>query len=236
VPRVLTVEEIERLIAASNTPLERAVVEVLYSTGVRLSELIALRVEDITFSEPGVIRVNRGKGDKDRIVLFGRRAAAAIEEYLNGRTTGFLFKAPARTGEFFGDHASWYARFCAYGQQRTVRLGKIRDLPEDEARAKFERLKNETPGFSAHPAGPYNARSIRRLLKHLAFRAKVAGVHPHAFRRAFATHTLENGADLRAIQDLLGHVNVTTTMIYTNLSAANLRTVHDRFHPHAKGD
>jgi integrase/recombinase XerD len=236
VPRVLTVEEIERLIAASNTPLERAVVEVLYSTGVRLSELIALRVEDMTFSEPGVIRVLRGKGDKDRIVLFGSKAATAIREFLGERRSGFLFEAPPRVGQFFTHWRSWYARFYDGGQQLTVRLGKIRDLSEAEARAKFERLKAETPAFHPHPVRPYNARSIRLLLKRLAFRAKVAGVHPHAFRRAFATHTLERGADLRAIQDLLGHVNVTTTMIYTNLSAANLRTVHDRCHPHAKGD
>jgi integrase/recombinase XerD len=236
VPRVLTVEEIERLIAASTTPLEKAVIEVLYSTGVRISELIALRVEDITFSEPGVIRVNRGKGDKDRIVLFGRKATAAIEEYLKGRTTGFLFEAPTRTGEFFGDHGSWYARFYDGGQQRTVRLGKICDLSEMDARAKFDRLKAETLGFHAHPVRPYDARSIRLLLSRLAFRARVAGVHPHCLRRAFATHLLEGGADLRAVQDLLGHVNVTTTMIYTNLSAANLKQVHERCHPHANGD
>lgn len=178
IPRVLTVEEIERLIAASVTPLEKAIVETLYATGVRLSELIALRVEDITFSEPGVIRVLRGKGDKDRIVLFGRPAAAAIREYLADRRSGLL--------------------------------------------------------FTAHPARPYDARSVRLLLNRLAFRARVAGVHPHAFRRAFATHMLERGADLRVVQDLLGHQNVTTTARYTNLSVLHLQSIHERFHPHAQ--
>ena len=236
VPRVLTVEEIERLIAASVTPLEKAVIEVLYSTGVRISELIGLRVEDITFSEPGVIRVLRGKGDKDRIVLFGTRAATAIREYLGDRRSGFLFEAPPRVGEFLSQGRSWFVRFYDGGQQREVRLGKIRDLSETEARTKFERLKADTPGFRPHPARTYNARSIRLLLKNLAFRARVAGVHPHAFRRAFATHMLEGGGDLRAIQDLLGHERVTTTARYTNLSVANLKQVHERCHPYANGD
>lgn len=179
VPRVLTVKEIERLIAAAQTPLEKAVIEVLYATGVRVSEFVRLRVEDITFSDPGVIRVNRGKGDKDYVVLFGQNAAAAIEAYLNGRKAGFLFEAEGH---------------------------------------------------------PYNARSIREILARVAFRANITGVHPHAFRRALASHMLEDGADLRAIQDLLGHQNITSTMYYTHLTARNLKAVYDRCHAHAKGD
>ena len=223
VPRVLTPDEIERLVAACETPLERAVVEVLYATGVRISELVALRVEDITFSEPGVIRVLRGKGDKDRIVLFGRHAAAAVGEYLGDRRSGFLFEAPARTGQLFKNFRAWYARFYVNGEQREVWLGRIRGeshrpgrgqrrlfLSEPEAREKFERMKADTPGFTAHPPRPYDARSIRLLLTRLAFRAGVAGVHPHSFRRSAATHMLASGADLRAIQDLLGHERVTS--------------------------
>jgi integrase/recombinase XerD len=248
VPRVLTVAEVERLIAASETPLERAIIEVLYATGVRISELTALRVENITFSEPGVIRVERGKGDKDRNVYFGKPATAAIGEYLNGRTTGFLFEAPAMTGEFIKPQLlegaghrrpnlhTWRGRYYANGVQHSVRLGKVRDMSEAEARQKLDQILAETPGFTAHPTGPYDARSIRLLLKHLAFRARVAGVHPHAFRRAFAIHMLEGGADLRVIQELLGHVNVTTTARYLNLSAANLKKVHERCHPHAQED
>jgi site-specific recombinase XerD len=284
VPRVLTVKEVERLAGAGQTPLEKAVVEVLYSTGVRISELVILRVEDITFSDPGVIRVLRGKGNKDRIVLFGRRAAMAIRNYLGDRRTGFLLEVPPSAGELLVLNASWYARFYVNGLPRTVRLGRARHrldssklcpervralhasgltwreiakklrvhlstalraskrpkpspcLSESDARAKFEELKRNTAEFK--PRGPrrYDARSIRLLLSHLAFRAKLAGVHPHALRRAFATHLLEGGADLRVVQELLGHVNVTTTAVYTNLSAAHLKQVHDRCHPHAKRD
>jgi len=233
-PRVLTLEEIDKLIAACETPLERAVIEVLYSTGVRISELVALRVDDITFSEPGVIRVHRGKGDKDRIVLFGRPARAAIEKYLNGRTAGFLFEAPARVGYVTSNRFSWLGRFYVDGVQQTITLGKLDSMSASEVRKMLQDTLAETPGFNPHPAGPYNARSIRLLVNRVAFRAGVRGVHPHAFRRACALHLLEGGADLRVIQDLLGHKFLSTTCRYTPLSAANLKQIHDQCHPHAK--
>jgi site-specific recombinase XerD len=238
VPRVLTVAEVERLIAASETPLERAVVEVLYGTGVRVSEFVALRVEDITFSEPGVIRVLRGKGDKDRIVLFGRKAKAAIERYLNGRATGFLFEAPERMGYVTSNRFSWLGRFYVDGVQQCMTLGRLDSISESEAHAKLQEILAKTPGFHLHPARPYDPRSIRLLLKRLAFRANVASaaVHPHSFRRAVATHMLESGDCLRATQELLGHSRVTTTQIYTNLSASKLVEVYTRCHPHAQED
>ena len=92
------------------TPLERAIIEVLYSTGVRISELTALRVENITFSEPGVIRVNRGKGDKDEM-LFRKPGLRQRFGSTSTAVDGFLFEAPARVGEFFARWRSWYARF-----------------------------------------------------------------------------------------------------------------------------
>jgi site-specific recombinase XerD len=234
IPRVLKVEEIDRLIAACKTPLERAVVETMYSTGVRISELVALRVEDVTFSEPGVIRVIRSKGDKSRIVLFGKKATVAIKEYLNGRTTGFLFEAPARIGCVTSNRGSWCGLFCIDGIQRQIRFGKIDSMTASEVRQMLTDTLAKTPGFHPRPAGAYNARSIRLLLSRVAIRAKVAGVHPHALRRAFATHMLEGGANLRVIQELLGHDVLSTTMLYTNLSGSDLKRIHDRCHPHAK--
>jgi site-specific recombinase XerD len=236
IPRVLTVEEIKRLIAASETPLERAVVEVLYGTGVRVSEFVALRVENITFSEPGVIRVERGKGDKDRNVYFGKPAAAAIQEYLGNRRTGFLFEAPPRVGYVTSNRFSWYGRFYVDGVQQIFTLGRIDSMSRSEAHSKLQDILGKMPGFHPHPARPYDARSIRLLLKRVAFRAKVTDVHPHVFRTADATHLLESGADLRSVQDLLGHARVTTTQIYTNLSASKLVEVYTRCHPHAQED
>ena len=239
IPRFLTVKEVDKLLAACETPFERAVVEVMYSTGVRISELVSIRVEDITFSSPGVIRIIRGKGNKDRIVLFGSKADAAIREYLGDRRTGFLFEAPARIGELIKSRwrkCSWYGRYYDNGVQREVRLGKVRDMSEAEAREKLDQILAATPGFTAHPARKYDSRSIRLALRRIAHRAKVPGVHPHSLRRAFATHLLEGGADLRVVQELLGHVNLTTTMLYTRFSNEDLKKIHTRCHPRAGGD
>ena len=232
---VPTHAEIEKMIAGAETPLERAVVEVLYATGVRISEFIALRIEEMTFSDTGVIRVLRGKGDKDRIVLFGSPAAKAIREYLGDRQSGFLFEAPARVGQFFKRQSSWYGRFYDDHVQREVRLGKICDLSEAEARAKFERLKAETPGFHAVPSRPYTREAIDGILRRVAFRAGVSRTTPHALRRAFASHPLQRGADLRVIQELLGHKSISSTMRYTKLTAENLMDIHNRCHPHGDG-
>jgi len=171
IPRVLTVEEIERLIAARRTPLQRALIETLYATGVRVSELVKIQLEDIDFANR-TIRVNKGKGGKDRIVLFGSKAVAALSEYLGDRKHGFLF--------------------------------------------------------------PLSTFHVRRIVRQLALRAGVQGAHPHAFRRAFASHLLAGGADLRTVQELLGHESITTTQIYTTLTNADVKAIHDRCHPHAE--
>jgi site-specific recombinase XerD len=203
-----------------------------YSTGVRISELVSIRVEDITFSSPGVIRITRGKGNKDRIVLFGSKADAAIRAYLGDRSTGFLFEAPPRIGELQRKWQTWWGRYYAHSVQQWVRIGKMRDMSEAEARERLDQILVETHGFTAHPARPYEKRSIRLALSRIAHRAKVPGVHPHCLRRAFATHLLEGGADLRVVQELLGHVNLTTTMLYTRFSNEDLKKIHTRCHPH----
>lgn len=182
-PRVLTVEEVEALIAASRTAFELAVIEVLYATGVRVSELLKIRLEDINF-QSGTIRVNKGKGGKDRLVPFGSHAGAAMSIYLSSRAEGFLFERSRKDG--------------------------------------------------AH--NPYSPDHIRKMLRRLAARAGVSGVHPHAFRRACATHMLASGAELRAVQELLGHEKLATTTLYTHLTVEDLKRIHERCFPRDKGE
>jgi site-specific recombinase XerD len=244
-PVVLTVEQVERLIGAARDPFEPAVTEVLYSTGVRVSELVKLRLEDVSW-ETRTIRVHRGKGGKDRVVLFGSYAEKAMREYQKWRpsTAGFLFEAPPRMGHLVirdqaGKHSkggSWYACFCVDRVQRFISLGPVRKIgPRACARKVFERLAAKIPGYRPVPARPYTVRAIGKLCHRLAHRAKLGRVHPHALRRAMASHMLQNGGNLRVVQDLLGHEGLNTTMRYTWLDANHIKKVHEKCHPHEGG-
>jgi len=233
-PRVLSVEEIERLIAAARNPFERAVVEVLYATGVRVSELVNLRLENIDFAEH-VILVKRGKGGEDRYVLFGRPASLAMRDYIASRPsrTGFLFEARAHEGRICQQVGHWYARFYVDGAQHEIAIGSVRELRTAKAaRREFERIATSFPGYRPKAARPYTARAIGLLVSRLARRAGLGRVHPHALRRAMACHMLASGANIRAIQELLGHERISTTTIYTHLTAQDLKKAHSRFHPH----
>jgi site-specific recombinase XerD len=176
-PRFLSVGEIERLIDATRTPLDRAVVEVLYATGCRLGGLIRMRVEHVNWRS-GSIRVVE-KGLKERIVLFGEKARLALHAYLGGRSTGPLF-------------------------------------------------------FQAGGRRPLSGDCVRRILHHASGRAGLGHVHPHTLRHSFATHLLNSGADIRYVQELLGHEFISTTAIYTHTAIADLCKVHEQFFP--KGD
>jgi len=236
-PRVLTLQEVEALIAAAQNPFERAVIETLYATGVRVSEFIQLRLENIDFGER-LILVKKGKGKKDRYVLFGARAAKAMRDYLDWRPSKtFLFEAPARHGVIVSSRKSWRARLFVDGVQREMRIGRLGQFRDAEAaRREFERIAAKIPGFKPVSARPYHPAAIRLVLKKLAHRAGVERVYPHSLRRAMACHMLSHGADIRAIQELLGHNSLSTTMIYTTLTAQELKRIHDNCHPRAQGD
>ena len=167
-PRVLSVEDVERLIAAARSHRDRAVIELLYATGCRVSELRTLRVEDVDLVAQSIL-VRRGKGGKDRLVLYGRKAAAALETHSGGRRSGPIFKL---------------SRAALWSIVRRVAQG-----------------------------------------------AGLEGVHPHTLRHSFATHLLERGADLRCIQELLGHTSLSTTQKYTHLQIESLRRTLEHFHP-----
>lgn len=237
IPRVLTVAEVKRLIDAASNLFERAIIEFLYGTGCRVSEVVKVRLEDVDFSggEVGSVRVKCGKGRKDRVVLFGRKAADAIRDYQAWRPSqaGYLFEAPARTGRVYIKGRHWYGRFYVGAKQREISVGSVVDLPTlADARKHFERIAGAIPGFTPISGRPCSARAICNLVHRLGHRAGLGRVHPHMLRRAFACHLLQSGGDLRAIQELLGHANLTTTMLYTSLTVADLKRVHETYHPH----
>jgi integrase/recombinase XerD len=188
-PRFLSLDDIDALLAASDgTPRglrDRALVEVLYATGLRASELCHLRVVDLR-TDQGFLQC-LGKGSKQRIVPLGDAATAAVRAYLSGGRTVLLR----------GRQSPWLF-VNARGGLRLSRVGCWKILKAQGRRA----------GIRAH-------------------------LSPHVLRHSFATHLLERGADLRAIQAMLGHADLTTTQIYTHVLEARLRDVYDRFHPRA---
>jgi integrase/recombinase XerD len=237
IPRVLTVAEVDRLIAAAKTPVEAAVAEFLYATGVRVGELVHIRLEDLDFAT-GVARVKKGKNSKDRIVLWGSKADAALRRMIEARPpeSGFLFEARSQTGSLRIMHGAWWGAAYINGVRTEARVGSISELPaRDDARRAFDRILAVTSGYKPKPPRPYTDRAIRLMLARMAVRAGIGRVFPHSLRRACATHLLEGGADLRVIQDLLGHERITTTCLYTSLSALKLKEIHTRCHPTAGG-
>jgi len=187
-PRSLALEDVDRLLAAPDVTTarglrDRALIEVLYATGLRVSELVGLRVSDVRLDQAYL--QCEGKGNKQRIVPLGDEAIEWVRcnlkggraELIKGKTSAWLF-VNARDGA------------------KLSRLGFWKVLKEYGRRA----------GIQAH-------------------------LSPHTLRHSFATHLLERGADLRAIQTMLGHADLSTTQIYTHVLEARLRQVYDRFHP-----
>ncbi len=197
-PKLASVEVIESLLSAAggDTPealRNRALIEVAYSCGLRVSELSGLRVTQVSFAE-SVVRI-RGKGGKERIVPFGKRAASALLDYLTrGR--------PLMCG--------------------TADSGKPVALPE----------KSGDFIFLSKRGLPMTRFGCAAVLKRLCAIAGYAGkLTPHTLRHSFATHLLEGGADLRVVQELLGHSSISTTEIYTHLDRDYLTEVVRTFHP-----
>ena len=191
-PSFLTVAEVDLLLAAPDRRTDRGardgtMLETLYATGLRVSELVKLRLPDINFEAGYLITV--GKGGKQRLVPLGEAAVAALRSYVEGQRPHFL--RPGRG-------ANTDALFLTRLGRRMTRQGFWKIL-----------------GSYARAAG------IRKEIS------------PHKLRHSFATHLVERGADLRAVQSMLGHADIGTTEIYTHLSRAHLRTVYDRFHPRA---
>jgi integrase/recombinase XerC len=202
VPQVLSVDEVTALIETPDvaTPLgrrDRAMLELFYASGLRLSELVDLDVEDVNLSTR-MVRV-MGKGRKERLVPCHQRAADAIGTWLKDRL-------PLVTGAL------------------AASSGAGRRSPREE------------PLFVNYRGTRLTPRSVHRLVtRYVGLCTSRYGISPHALRHSFATHLLERGADLRAIQELLGHVELTTTQRYTQVNVQYLMDVYRAAHPKAKG-
>lgn len=204
VPQVLSVDEVTALIETPDvaTPLgcrDRAILELFYASGLRLSELVGLDVEDVNLSSR-MVRV-MGKGRKERLVPCHQRAADAVRAWLK-------------------DRAPLVAQAIAV----------------EGAAAPGRRVTREDPLFVNYRGTRLTPRSVHRLVtRYVALCTTRYGISPHALRHSFATHLLERGADLRAIQELLGHVELTTTQRYTQVDVQHLLAVYRAAHPKARG-
>jgi integrase/recombinase XerD len=186
-PKFLSLEEVDALIAQPDvaTPLgirDRAMIEVLYATGMRVSELIGVRTADLHLREGYLTCI--GKGNKERLIPTGDQAIEWIERY-----------------------------------QKTARPALLKGRASPRL-------------FLNVRGGPMSRVGFWKILKRYGLRANLPrSLSPHVIRHSFATHLLERGADLRAIQMMLGHTDLSTTQIYTHVLEARLRSVYDRFHP-----
>jgi integrase/recombinase XerD len=187
-PKFLNYEEVEKLLQQPDAgsirgSRDKAMLELMYATGLRVSELIKLKINDINFQDGFLIC--RGKGSKERVVPVGKSASAAVRGY--------------------------------------------------EKSARPQLLKQETDFLFLTSRGTHFTRQgFWKILKKYADQAGLdPAVSPHVLRHTFATHLLERGADLRSVQMMLGHSQITTTQIYTHVSRRQLRQVYDKFHPRA---
>jgi integrase/recombinase XerD len=188
-PQVLSVEEVQALLDSPDTSKEigirdKAMLELLYATGMRVSELISLNLSDVHLTM-GFVRCI-GKGNKERIIPLGKLAQQAVHTYI------------------------------------------------EESRGRLKKKKVTDALFLNHHGNRLTRQGYWKILKKLS---KEAGIEkdltPHTLRHSFATHLLENGADLRAVQEMLGHADISTTQIYTHVTKTRMKDVYSMFHPRA---
>ena len=187
IPDVLTIAEVEAMISAAQGKSwqgirDKAILELFYASGMRVSELSDLKVDGINF-EVGYVRCI-GKGSKERIIPIGKRSREAVQNYL------------------------------------------------DKVRKKLAKDKASMNLFLSRLGKRISRQSLWKIIKLYARKANIKKIiKPHALRHSFATHLLEHGADLRSVQEMLGHSDISTTQIYTHVDRERLKTVHKEFHP-----
>jgi site-specific recombinase XerD len=233
IPMHLSEEEVIRLMAAAETPREKAFLEFVYGTGSRLGEILCLRVADLDL-EARTARVT-GKYGKTRVVLLTERAADALRDYIGDRKIGYVFQQEyARPrGNLTNNKGGWTAQWYDRGKYGRKYLGRVSKVSRETVERELAEIMKTVQGRKPKN-GPLTSATFVHLMKDLGHRAGLPHVHCHMLRRTFATHLHENGADLTAIQKLLGHVCIETTAKYANLSAFRIVDVFERCHPFGK--
>lgn len=248
-PLVLSTEEVRKLLAAPDVadPLglrDRAILETIYSAGLRVSECVGLRFSDLLPGED-LIRV-RGKGRKERLAFLGSYARESLRVYFDAarqyledaknndkrrNRKAFESVEPKRELQRF-----LLAFFPKEYEDFRYEPVSAEELANAESRKRWEVFLDE-PIFLNKNGGPLTTRSVaRRLDGYLLQTGLDSRVSPHTLRHCFATHLLDAGADVRSIQEMLGHKNIVTTQIYTHVSTSALRATYERAHPRAKID
>jgi integrase/recombinase XerD len=190
IPSFLTSQEVVMVLKAPNLKNNkgiraRAILEVMYATGLRVSELVDLKTQDVNL-EVGFIKC-KGKGSKERIVPLGNTANYFIKKY------------------------------------------------KQQARPSLLKEKESVFLFLAQGGHKLSRQTVWKIIKAMVKKAKIKKkVSPHTLRHSFATHLIEGGADLRSVQEMLGHANITTTQIYTHINQTRLKEIHNQFHPRSK--
>lgn len=248
IPRVLSRSQVSRLTRAATNSRDRALIELMYATGCRAFELAALRIGDIDL-ESRTARVV-GKERSPRIVVFDSRTMRTLKAYLNDRKRGYVFQGLRRRPE--GSlylwkpkrnrwKGSWFGRVTVYdeshpypGRRAVFYLGRSSRMNRCEALAKFKQRKRKLNLHCLDRPSPLDTRTIRDITRTMGLSAGLGRVTPHVLRHSFATHVLDGGADIRVIQELLGHHSIRSTQIYTHVSRAMLLAIFDQCHP--RGD
>jgi integrase/recombinase XerC len=236
-PHWLSPEQMQRLLNAADNPRDLAVIDFMWSTGCRIAEVVGVRVEAINW-EGRALKV-LGKGEKERVVLFGQKAADNLRAYLQGRESGplFLEERPEQRGSVSRDKwGTWRGSWREDGAdgkrvQRTVRLGDYEIPTKERAREVLAAFLAGKLQPAKQITAPITRESVGRILRELGVKAGLGRVHPHMIRHSFATALLEGGADLRAVQELLGHASIVTTQIYTHCTSSHLRSQLKKAHP-----